>query len=380
MRSLVLRATVTLAFALLLAGCAPAPSSPSAPSASRAATSPGSASDVEWEQVVAAAKREGKVAIAGPTGAAAREALMRFADFYPEIQIEYGALSGRDFPARVLPERQADQYLWDVHVGGVNSAIASLKPQGVLDPVRPVIRQELQRDDLWLGGFDFGWADLDQQYIFMYAINAAAPIGVNRDFVSRQEFNHPRQIVDPRWKGRIVVEDPSQPGGGASYFSLLVHAYGDDFGRRLLKDQEPVITRDRRQIVEWIVRGRYPVGMGLVTGGDLGAFQQAGLGLNIEPVAAPEVVGLNPGPGAVMLVNRAPRPNAAKVFINWLLSKEAQELWGLSQYNSRRTDVAPTVPDEYPDPNQVTSMVWNNEAWEPIRARTERLAKDLLGS
>jgi ABC-type Fe3+ transport system substrate-binding protein len=368
-----------LALAVLLVACAPAAPAPAPTAAPSADAAAQSATDREWEEVLAAAKSEGKVVVASPTGAAARDALLRFADFYPEIQLELVPLS-QAFPQRVLPERQAGLYLWDVNVGGPNTGFLHLQPNGVLDPVRPLIRPALQRDELWLGGFDFGWGDTEKQYIFMFSISAAAPIGVNRDFVSRQELDHPRQIVDPRWKGKIVFEDPTQAGPGSQFLSVLLNAYGEDFARQLLRDQEPMITRDRRQLVEWIVRGRYPIGVGSVSGGDLVPFQQAGLGLNIEPVASPEVVGLNAGPGAVMAINRAPHPNAQKVFINWLLSREGQELWAVSQYNSRRTDVAPTVPAEYPDLKHVTSMVWNNEAWEPVRQRTERLAKEMLGS
>jgi iron(III) transport system substrate-binding protein len=333
----------------------------------------------DWEQVVQAARKEGRIVVAGPTGAANREMLMRFPEFYPGIQLEYSSISGRDLPQRLLTERQAGQYLWDVHIGGPNTIFGDLKPRGVLDPVRPAIRPDLQRDELWYGGFDFGWADLEQQYAFMFSINAATPAGVNRDFVSRQEFDHPRQLIDPRWKGRITMDDPTTTGAGARQFAVLLDAYGEDFGRRLLKDQEPVFTRERRQFIEWMVRGRYPIGIGAVTGGDLAIFLEQGLGRNIETLAPPELVMLSPGPGTMSLVNRAPHPNAARVFINWVLSREAQELWGKTQYNSRRTDVAPSVPEEFPDPQHLKSMVWNAEAWEPVRHRAERFAKDLLG-
>jgi ABC-type Fe3+ transport system substrate-binding protein len=45
-------------------------------------------------------------------------------------------------------------------------------------------------------------------------------------------------------------------------------------------------------------------------------------------------------------MNKAPNPNAAAVFVNWLLSREAQDHWARNgNYNSRRTDVEPVNPE-----------------------------------
>jgi iron(III) transport system substrate-binding protein len=279
----------------------------------------------------------------------------------------------------VLSERQAGQYAWDVYVGGVNTPINDLAPNGALDPLRPALRPEVQQDALWYGGFDFGWADSDKQYVYMFIMNAARSTFVNRDFVSEAQFNHPRQLVEPRWKGKIAMDDPTVTGAGSHFFSALVHAYGEDFGRKLLRDQEPVITREKRQLTEWVVRGRYPIGIGGVDGGDLVIFQAEGLGRNIQGLHAPESIALNSASGGVALFNRAPHPNAARVFLDWLLSRDNGELWAKAQYNSRRTDVAPSVAEEFPDPELLSRMARNDEAWEPIRQKAVGIAKEALG-
>jgi iron(III) transport system substrate-binding protein len=377
-----IRVAALVTLALLVAGCRAAaePAAPLPPD--RGATAPGSApgnASDEWEQVVAAAKREGKVVVAGPAGAAQREAILRFAEFYPGIQVEYASLTGRNVSMRVLSERQAGQYHWDVHVGGVNSAFTELIPHGVLDPIRPVIRPELQRDDLWYGGFEFGWADLAKQYAYMFVMNAGRSTFVNRDVISPEQFSHHRQLIDPRWKGKIAIDDPTGTGAGGRQFAILITAYGDEFGRKLLKDQEAVITREKRQLTEWVVRGRYPIGIGGVDGGDLVIFQEQGIGLNVQGIESPETTALSSSNGAVMLFNRPAHPNAAKVLVNWLLSKESGEIWAKTQQNSRRTDVAPGVPEEFPDPAELHRMVRNDEAWEPVRQRAQQVAKEAVG-
>jgi ABC-type Fe3+ transport system substrate-binding protein len=114
-------------------------------------------------------------------------------------------------------------------------------------------------------------------------------------------------------------------------------------------DQEPGFTRDRRQVAEAVVRGRYPIVCGLALS-DLREFQAEGLGKNVKPLQLPEAETIVSG-GGLFYFNRAPHPNAAKVFINWLLSKEGQTVWCQAQgWNSRRVDVPPSEPDLAPTP------------------------------
>ncbi len=102
--------------------------------------------------------------------------------------------------------------------------------------------------------------------------------------------------------------------------------------------QEPVISRDNRQLVEWVAKGEYPVGVSAsltVTA----QFKQLGApigyaGLRDKPF-------LSPGPGNIYVFDKAPHPHAAKLYINWLLSREGAELWVPAHgYPSLRLDVA----------------------------------------
>src|SRR5262249_1236347 len=119
-----------LAVGLLLTACAPAaaPAPPSAPPAPPAPPAPrpaarasaGAAGEwgAEWDRAAAAAKQEGKIAIAGPAIPAAREAVLTFQKAYPQISVEYSGMQASDLANRLVPERQVGQYLWDVGVAG----------------------------------------------------------------------------------------------------------------------------------------------------------------------------------------------------------------------------------------------------------------------
>src|SRR6266542_7109904 len=83
----------------------------------------------EWNRVLEAAKREGRVAVAGPPspdfGAALSTA---FQKAHPDIKLEYTGLGGRDVVPRISQEHKAGVYQWDVYVAGATSVMAALKP------------------------------------------------------------------------------------------------------------------------------------------------------------------------------------------------------------------------------------------------------------
>jgi iron(III) transport system substrate-binding protein len=108
-------------------------------------------------------------------------------------------------------------------------------------------------------------------------------------------------------------------------------------------------------------------------------FQKQGIATSIKQVNLPDIDAAGPSTnGTLWLVNKAPHPNAAKVYLNWFLSKEGQEAWtSITTDNSRRLDVAPkdpvtVVPDGLVLPNL------NEEKYLPEIARTQDLAKQLI--
>ena len=153
---------------------------------------------VEWEKTLAAAKKEGKVVVAGPPGQSYRDALIQFGKAYPDIQIEYVGLQGRDFAPRIVQERRAGQFLWDVHVGGASSIMNIMLPQGALDPLQPhLFLPEVLDSSKWHGGFKDSWMEKEGKYIFGFVGTLMFAVYVNRDLVPEAEFNKPEGPVGP---------------------------------------------------------------------------------------------------------------------------------------------------------------------------------------
>jgi ABC-type Fe3+ transport system substrate-binding protein len=142
-------------------------------------------------------------------------------------------------------------------------------------------------------------------------------------------------------------------------------------------DQEPVLSRDSRQVVEFMVRGRFPIALG-VNPLLLTQFQRQGLGKNLKLLRFPELDTMSSGASTAWLVNKAPHPNAAKLLINWLLTRDAQVHWAREvETNSRRVGVEPGNP-QFAVPKGVKFFQVDAEENLPEVVKTQDIAKAVI--
>ena len=160
-----------------------------------------------------------------------------------------------------------------------------------------------------------------------------------------KEFKSHKDLLDPKWKGKLILDDPRRAGPGQATFTFfyLHPELGPDFIRALGK-QQITILKDFAQEVDAIGQGRYPV---LIGTADFVAIARAKQGVPIaivDPRQLKEGTDVSPANGALALFNKAPHPNAAKIYINWLLSKEGQTVFArASGYVSARAGRVPTI-------------------------------------
>lgn len=352
---------------------------PTAKPAAKAEEKPAPKPAADWEAVVAAARREGKVVVAGPPGTAYREAMRGFEQRYPDIKLEFQGFNPRDFVTRFEKEREAGQYLWDVYITGPTTFDITGKQQEQIVPLRPaLILPEVTDEKVWHGGFEKAYLDKEKQYVFAFQAEVNAQAYVNRDFVKEAELNTIRGLLDSRWKGKIALHDPRVDGAGNGRIAAWIGLLGEDFVRSLLQ-QDLGLSRDQRQLTEWAIRGQYPIVIG-ISPTDLLEFTRQGLGKNVLPLGdpkAPEAWRLSTAFGAVRLVGKHPNPNAARVFINWLLSKEGQTWWvEKTGRTSRRLD-APKIEDVSPIPGVNYFDVDREEAL-PLRDQAKKVSEEVL--
>ncbi|HMH53475.1 MAG TPA: extracellular solute-binding protein [Candidatus Acidoferrum sp.] len=331
----------------------------------------------EWDQTVAAARKEGKVAVNTFTGQGYGRVLKLFAQAHPEIKVDHTNLEPVDFSPRIINERKAGVYTWDVATMPTSTALQVLRPAGVFDPIRPaIITADAKNDANWRGGFEAGFLDKDKRLAYAFTLVRAAGTFVNADRVKDGELKSVKDLLDPRWKGKIAISDPRVIGSTFWPLTIARLKVGDDVMKQLLVDQEPVLSRDRNQLTEFMVRGRYPIAIGL-NALALQDFQAKGVGKNIKTILLLEMDYQSSG-SLVWLINKAPHPNAAKVLINWLLTKDAQIAYAKElQTNSRFVGVEPG------DPHAVVPMGLKLQQVDaedllPELIKTQDLSKQLI--
>lgn len=293
----------------------------------------------EWERVVEVARKEGKVVVYGPAGSEERVYLYAFQKAYPGIRVNYipGRLSS--LIPRLMAERRAGKYLADVMVGGTSTGL-TFKRSGIVEPIPPLlVLPEVADLSAWFKK-SLWFADRERKYVSMWVGNVSRLITINTQLGKTDEFRSYWDLLNPKWKGRIVAQDPTGPGGGDNYaYFLYVHRdLGPSYLRRLFGEMDVTLSRDTRQIVDWLGQRKFAIAL-FATGLVDEAIRQ---GLPLEEIEPrDEVMGIvGTGAASAVVLTPTPHPNASRVFLNWLLSREGQVAYQQATGgNSLRVDI-----------------------------------------
>lgn len=239
------------------------------------------------------------------------------------IDLELVSGRGGEISTKLLQERLNGLFLADVFVSGLNTIYGPVKKSGALEPLEPaLILPEVVDVYLWYGG-KLPWAD-KERLIFTFLHYVSPDLTINTQMVRPDELKSLFDFLQPAWKGKLLIGDPTITGTAFNGFStMLVHKVVDlDFFHQLIK-QEPAVMRDDRLLVDWVARGKNPVAL-WARSVRVAEYQSAGA--PIMDISSREGAYLSVDGSGTALMSKAPHPNAAKVFLNWLLSREGQAI------------------------------------------------------
>jgi iron(III) transport system substrate-binding protein len=281
------------------------------------------ASQLDWEKTIAAAKKEGQVTV---YISGYEEVLPEFQKDFPEIKVTAVTGRGSQMAQRLLTERRGDKYLADVFSSGGVTTHGQLHKAKVLDPIKPVlILPEVTDTSNWYQK-KHHYADPEGRYVFSYVGSATyGSINYNTKLVDAKEIQSYWDLLEPRWKGKIIARDIRTPGPGSgnARFFYYHSELGAPFLRKLFGEMDITLFRDYRQGPDWLAVGKYSICFFC----DVDVLKQQGLPVDtFGPKVFKEGGGLVQQFGTLTLVNKAPHPNAARVFINWLLSRKGQSV------------------------------------------------------
>jgi ABC-type Fe3+ transport system substrate-binding protein len=166
----------------------------------------------------------------------------------------------------------------------------------------------------------------------------------NTTIVKPGEVASWKDLLKPQ-QGKIAAFDPRRSGPGQTPVGYLAALFGNDYLKELFIGQQVKLTADNRQLAEWVARGEYPIGIGLV---QFAVETYRRQGLPIERIYPADGQGsLTGGFSVVMLIKNAPHPNAAQLFANWFASKGRRPSRGANDGTSLRTDISGTKVPNY---------------------------------
>ncbi|HMA81363.1 MAG TPA: extracellular solute-binding protein, partial [Candidatus Binatia bacterium] len=307
-----------------------------------------SAAQSEWDKTVELAKKEGKVVVSIPTSAELRKAFdSEFRKAFPGIELELNAARGSSNINKIAEEQNAGLHTIDLHIGGTTSIITGLLAPNFLEPVMPsLLLPEVKDPKYWWAGHL--WADNAKKYIYSFTAYMTETIWYNAALVKPEEISSWENLLDPKWKGKIAILDPRSPGSGESNWAFLWKIKGEPFLAKLAA-QDMMVGRNLRQLGEAVARGKSAISIG-VSYYTYVPFIKAGL--PVKPISnIKEGYYAGSGSGNLAILKNPPHPNAARVFVNWLLSREGQGAFtkALGQ-PTRRFDVDTKWTKEYGHP------------------------------
>jgi iron(III) transport system substrate-binding protein len=338
------------------------------------------AGEKQWADLIAAAKKEGKVVVRGFLGSDVVEGPP--AKFTAKYGVPVEALTSRssDVAAKLRTERQAGIYSTDVFLAGIGT-LSLLYQEKMLDPIKPaLIAPGVVDPSKWKKGKPW-FMDPEDKYILRLLSYVTGMFYLNTKHVKPEEFRSIKDLLNPKWQGKISADDPTVSGSGVINAAQFYLEQGEDFVRKLYIEQKPVFSRNTRQLADWLARGTYPIALN-ISSRDRERLKEEGFPI-VAIYSLPDAPGsISASSGVVALMNKAPHPNAARLFINWLASKEGLEEYSRTQLiASTRTDVDESFlpPEAIPRAglNYFDSYDWNFTVVEreKIRLRMKEILK-----
>ncbi len=232
MRKLTLNAVLIAALVALAILCKlaalPAAASVSPPESKSSAKITGSSWEAEWNRDVEAAKKEGRVQIySTPSGDIIRTIANAFEKKYG-IKVEWIVGRGEELAQRMQVEKVAGIKAVDVIISGGPSTQTVMKPQGLLGKLDSLlVLPEVLDPQAWITKH-IPYLDKDHTGLAMLA-TLQRFVTRNTAMVRANEITSYKDLLNPKWKGKINVNDPSVAGTGSAFFTMLaVHVWGEE--------------------------------------------------------------------------------------------------------------------------------------------------------
>jgi iron(III) transport system substrate-binding protein len=287
---------------------------------------PAQAQDGNWDAVITAAKKEGKLLVYNGTNF---PIVKRIADkFTAEFGIQTEVLSARttEIRERMRVEQATGRTVASVAYNGFTTLFVQME-EGVFQPHGTLPNGKSVAEPLKLNGTML--PIVIGNFVLMYNTNLVKGDDVPKSW---------QDITHPKWQGKILADDFRAAGAGNVWFEATLNAFGKEFHEKVAA-QKPVFSRNFPDSERRVARGEYPLYMPFNVS-EYPTLQ--GLPVKaIVPAEGAAYVAFGAG-----LLRDAPQPNAGKLFMNYMLSQDAQIMQASEGYRPAAAGLEGKYPDE----------------------------------
>ena len=330
----------------------------------------------EWDQLVAAAKKEGGITIGlGPDPPLQQKVFPLFQQQFG-IPVQTVNQNSGQLANKLIEERAAGVHSVDVLMASCNVVASTSYPAGLYAPLKPqLILPDVNDSSKWIDGKPW-WVDREETYVLRLDRQVRYFFNINPDAVDATKLKTPQDILNPEWKGKIASLDPTTGNIGQIFAGLMIKLMGEDYVRQLYLGQGVKSTTEQRVLDDWLAHNTYPIAIGMPAN-ERSDMKSAGLPISVLKLEGPISATLGSGL-QVGVIADAPHPNAAKLFANWMLTQPTMQAMVDAEGTATvRTDMnySGVDPDLIP---QAGGNYFNECDWDYNATERPRLNDKLL--
>ncbi len=323
----------------------------------------GAVSSAQDAAMIEATKKEGKVvwytSLALPSSTMIANLFM---NKYKGIEVEVHRTGSQRVLQRVMQEVSAGIKNVDIIHTSDGGHFVLLRKKGLLTKYLPK----------GLESFPSGFKDKDGYYFGMRA--TLSVIAYNPKIVTEKEAPKSwKDLLDPKWRGKMVTAHPSYSGIIATHVQAIVNLYGWDYFKELSRNKLHLV-QSANDPAGVVASGERPVG---ANGAEYFYYKTMKQGNPLRIVYPKEGIPLVVSP--VAIARDAPHPNAAKLFTDFIFTKESlQAMADLEGLYTGHPDV--TYPKDKPKLKELNLLNVEAEQLEEKNAEIKKRFVEFFGA
>lgn len=303
----------------------------------------------DWNKVVAEAKGQDLNLIQEPYDGEA-DVIKQFQAKFPGIRVQSTVLHPSDAGPRIISEQKSGLYNWDVWWATASTMNNVVLPAGGFDRIGDYfVLKEVADPANWSVPPKYQYTQENAPYVFIHTHFLISFAHYNTQNVPGGNLTW-ANFLDPSLRGNIEVRPPTRNHGGTFMLAQIAKLRGIGYVEKLLTDMKPVYVDNDGQVTTAVMRGDTAIGIG--TAADkLYECGKAGGCKTVRSIPA-QVMHSR----AIAVPKNPPHKAAAKVFVNWILSKEGQESYVKNWAVDNGEGATSLRKDVKPDPRHLASV------------------------